>query len=510
MFKIAIFLLICMVGVSSAISIRSLGMGDVYPVTARDPSGIFCNPAYLAKADGVRLSIDNINGPIAPWNNIALSVGDLGLASSTSNQGSAYYIAQGFNVYSFLRLGVGIKILNDRRDFDLGLDLDITKNLEISAASLNEDNSVFQRKQTLAVAYKTEDWDKCFVLSYDLKGQASCGYENQFTPKAFWRVGYKVDHPTAGLTLPLNQHIDADLAFDMARENPTLTFGLELFRNTENKRRNTNHSLNFGKAIAGEDKFIEIEGYNIHYVEAGQGHPLVLIGGGIHTTHHWDPYLKEFAARYRVINIDHVGAAESDKPQYFFNYTIEEQAEIINELLDTIGIKEAYLLGYSYGGSIALYLAGNYPDKYRKVIAIEGFVRGINTISLDDRYRQGAVALRHDIEYLNAYLVKDFVTSHYRFRYPYFNYKTWYQLNRSVLYADYREEVRNIKGPVLYYLGTKSWAYDFLRPTREYIEKNIKDLKLIVVEGADHDVDRYDQAKFLEQVLEFLGKEQIK
>ena len=35
-------------GTSVALSIRSIGMGDAYPITALDPSGIYYNPAYLA------------------------------------------------------------------------------------------------------------------------------------------------------------------------------------------------------------------------------------------------------------------------------------------------------------------------------------------------------------------------------------------------------------------------------------------------------------------------------
>jgi len=507
-------------GVSLALSTRSLGMGDAYPLTARDPSGIFYNPAYLAKADGVRVSLDNIAGSVLPRNNIALSIGDLGIACNSDTRGPIYYIAQAFNTYSFLHLGIGAKFSDTQRNVDIGLDADITKNLAVSAALLNEKDINFSS------ALKTEDGDKCLVASYGPNGNLKLGYENQFSDKAFWRLGYNVDHPSAGLTLPAGPYIDFDLAADFAGENTKILWGINLFRNTENKRVNSNHSINFGKAIVGEDKFITIEGFNIHYVDTGfsrdtlslwkrgttsaptgegfQPRTLVLLGGGIHFTHHWDPYMKQLAQKFRVINIDQLGAGESDKPDYFFGYTVAEQAELINELLNRIGIKEAYLLGYCYGGSIAFYLAGHYPERYKRLVIIEGFVRGINTIPISDKLRPGALKMRHDVEYLNAYLLRDFITWHYRLLYPYFNSKMWYQLNKDVLYADLREDIRNLKAPVLYYAGTKSWAYEFLGPTKDYIKENIKDLKFIEIEGAGHDVDRFDQTEFLRQVFEFL------
>ncbi|MDD5593624.1 MAG: alpha/beta hydrolase [Candidatus Margulisbacteria bacterium] len=487
-----------------ALSIRSLGMGNIYSPAAHDPSGIFYNPAFLARNDSLRLSFDNILGPIAPRNNATVSLGDLGLAGSLNDQGTVYYLASGFNTYSFLRLGVGVKAINGRKDFDFGLDWDVIKNVGLSAAVLNEDNAFLPQKLPITLSFKTDDGDKSLIFSYD--GNPRVGYENQISAKAFWRVGYNADHPTAGLTIPLGQNIDIDTALDLAPGAARLLWGIELFRNTENKRVNSNHSINFGAAIVGEDKFITIEGYNLHYVDAGKGFPLILLGGGIHFTHHWDPYMEEFTKHYRVINIDHLGAGESDKPQYFFGYTIEEQAELINALLDKLGIKECYLLGYCYGGSMAFYLAGQYPERYKKLVVIEGFVRGINAIPISDRdqYRLGALAMRHDVEYLNAYLLRDVVTFHYRLLYPYFNGKMWYQLNKAVLYADLRDKIRDLKAPVLYYAGTKSWAYDFLGPTKDYIKHNVKDLKFIEIEGAGHDVDRFDQRSFETQVLDFL------
>ncbi|MBU0479364.1 alpha/beta hydrolase [bacterium] len=499
---VLIGLILC--GSCYGVSVRSLGMGNVYPLTARDPSGIFYNPAYLAKSDSIRLSFDNIYGPVLPRNNIAMSIGDLGIARSSATQGAVYYVSHGFNTYSFLRLGVGVKVLNGQKDFDIGFDADITKNIALSAALLNEENAFLPRKSSATIAYKTEDSDKCLALKYDFNGNVRVGYENQFTSKAFWRVGYNIDHPAAGLTLPIGEFVDLDLAADFAKDSSKILFGVNLFRNTENKRVNSNHSINFDRAIVGEDKFIEIEGFNIHYVEAGTGEPFVLIGGGIHYTHHWDPYMKELSKKYRVINIDHIGAGESDKPNYFFGYTIEEQGEIIHELLNRIGVKQAYLLGYCYGGSIAFYLAGQYPDKYKKLVIIEGFVRGINTIPLADRNRENSRKARHDIEYLNAYLLRDYITWNYRLLYPYFNSKMWYQLNKAVLYADLGEKIKNTKASVLYYSGTKSWAYEFLGPTKDYIKENIKKLKFVEIEGAGHDVDRFDQSRFLSEIIYFL------
>lgn len=489
-----------------ALSVRTLGMGDAYSPAAKDPSGIFYNPAYLARGDAIRLSFDNINGPIMPSNDISLSIGDTGLAHSQSNIGDTYYLSQGFNMYSFLRLGFGLNLNKEQKDFNVGIDTNITKNITASFSIMNADKKILPKETLLSVGWKTDDEDKSFVITESVENGIKIGYEQQITDKAFCRVGYNIDHPSIGATIPLGLNFDLDLAADFAKTNTSVLFGISMFRNTENKRVNSNHSINFGKAIEGEDKFINIEGFNIHYVDSGSGEPLVLIGGGIHYTHHWDPYVKELSKHFRVINIDQLGAGESDKPNYFFGYTIEEQGELIHELLQRIGVKKPNLLGYCYGGSIAFYLAGKYPKNYGKLVAIEGFIKGVNDVPIsgDPRLRAEAVRMKHDIEYLNAFVLKDYLTMNYRLLYPYYTSKMWYQVNRNVLYIDLTPVAANINAPVLYYAGTKSWANDFLIPTKEFVKKNMKNSQFIEVPGAGHDVDRYDEREFLDRVVLFL------
>lgn len=50
------------------------------------------------------------------------------------------------------------------------------------------------------------------------------------------------------------------------------------------------------------------------------------------------------------------------------NYYMEQEADLLNELLDYWQIDKAFLFGHSDGGSIALITAGKYPDKIKGII----------------------------------------------------------------------------------------------------------------------------------------------
>jgi pimeloyl-ACP methyl ester carboxylesterase len=126
----------------------------------------------------------------------------------------------------------------------------------------------------------------------------------------------------------------------------------------------------------GTDKFAVVKGYNIHYVEVGEGETLLLIPGAFSTYRHWNrmiPYLSKY---YRLLCIDYIGVGDSDKPRSGFGYTIEEQADLIAKMIESLQISKVHILGVSYGGAIALNLSARYPDKVGKIVSIEG--NGIN------------------------------------------------------------------------------------------------------------------------------------
>lgn len=116
-----------------------------------------------------------------------------------------------------------------------------------------------------------------------------------------------------------------------------------------------------------EGKYAELaNGYKIHYLDQGQGHPVVFLhGSGQGASGHSNfkgnyPFLAENG--YRVIVPDHIGYGYSDKPDDV-EYPLSFFAECIIQTLDVIGLDKVSLVGNSLGGAIALYIALNHPDR---------------------------------------------------------------------------------------------------------------------------------------------------
>ena len=99
-------------------------------------------------------------------------------------------------------------------------------------------------------------------------------------------------------------------------------------------------------------KYIQVKGLSIAYSRTGSGSALVLLHGGLNcNSRMWKPQIINLSSNFTVIAWDAPGAGKSDDtPEHF---TIEDWADCLAGFLDTIGIKQAHILGLSWGGLLA-------------------------------------------------------------------------------------------------------------------------------------------------------------
>lgn len=99
-------------------------------------------------------------------------------------------------------------------------------------------------------------------------------------------------------------------------------------------------------------KYVKVKGFSIAYSSTGNGPALVLLHGGLNCDSRvWKPQMISLSEDFTVIAWDAPGAGKSDDtPQHF---TIEDWADCLASLLDNIGIKQAHILGLSWGGLLA-------------------------------------------------------------------------------------------------------------------------------------------------------------
>ena len=123
-----------------------------------------------------------------------------------------------------------------------------------------------------------------------------------------------------------------------------------------------------------QGRFIDIDGVRLHYVERGNGRPLVLFhGNGSMIQDFESSGLIDLAAEnYRVIVFDRPGFGHSARPRNVI-WTPEAQAELFMKALDRLNVQRAIVLGHSWGASVAVALAIKHPSFVEALVLASGY-----------------------------------------------------------------------------------------------------------------------------------------
>src|SRR5947209_13730784 len=121
-------------------------------------------------------------------------------------------------------------------------------------------------------------------------------------------------------------------------------------------------------------RFVGINGVRLHYVERGQGEPLVLLHGNGSMIQDFESsgLLGMAAQKYRVIAFDRPGFGHSERPRATV-WTPQAQADLIHAALAKLGVTRAIVLGHSWGASVAVALAEKHPQAVASLVLASGY-----------------------------------------------------------------------------------------------------------------------------------------
>jgi pimeloyl-ACP methyl ester carboxylesterase len=127
-----------------------------------------------------------------------------------------------------------------------------------------------------------------------------------------------------------------------------------------------------------QSRFATIDGYRVHYYALGleTGPVVVLVhglGGRCEDWQNLAPYLVK--AGFRVYMPDLLGHGHSARPGDF-SYSVPDQAAMVVGFMNSLGLRQVDLGGWSMGGWIAQRIAADHPDRVRRLVLFDS--AGIN------------------------------------------------------------------------------------------------------------------------------------
>jgi len=107
--------------------------------------------------------------------------------------------------------------------------------------------------------------------------------------------------------------------------------------------------------------------------ELGAGPPVVLLHGNPLSSRVWRDVLPHLAERARCLAPDFIGMGNSGKPD--IEYRFADHARYLDAWFDALALGEVILVGYDWGGSLAMDWAARHPSRVRGLVVFETFLR---------------------------------------------------------------------------------------------------------------------------------------
>ena len=110
------------------------------------------------------------------------------------------------------------------------------------------------------------------------------------------------------------------------------------------------------------------DGTRLYYESTGSGYPLLFSHEFAGDYRSWEPQVRYFARRYRVIAYNARGYPPSDVPEDVGAYSQARAMDDIAQLLEALQVPQAHVVGLSMGGYATLHFGLNYPQMARSLV----------------------------------------------------------------------------------------------------------------------------------------------
>lgn len=133
---------------------------------------------------------------------------------------------------------------------------------------------------------------------------------------------------------------------------------------------------------------LTINGYTMAYRDEGTGEPLLLVHGFPLSGVMWNPQIEEFKRDYRLIvpDLRGLGQSAAGAPTDRFS-SVDEYADDLRTLLDTLGLAKVVFVGLSMGGYIAFAFYRRYPERVRALVLCDTRSEADSEETRQNRYK---------------------------------------------------------------------------------------------------------------------------
>jgi len=138
-------------------------------------------------------------------------------------------------------------------------------------------------------------------------------------------------------------------------------------KKVENMNRHYMKNETFNETYPFQPHFKNINGFKMHYVDEGEGEPIVCLHGMPTWSYLYRNFIKELSNTHHVIAPDQMGFGKSDVPQDK-EYRMQEHIDNLTKLLLKLDLEDITLVVQDWGGPIGFGFAVDNPKSIKRLV----------------------------------------------------------------------------------------------------------------------------------------------
>jgi haloalkane dehalogenase len=120
-----------------------------------------------------------------------------------------------------------------------------------------------------------------------------------------------------------------------------------------------------------DSHFLEVGGVRMHYLDEGEGEPVLCVHGNPTWSFHYRRLAFELRHSHRVVVPDHVGCGLSDRPgDDRYRYTLARRIDDLTALVNHLDLSSVNLVVHDWGGAIGLGWAVRHPERVARLVIL--------------------------------------------------------------------------------------------------------------------------------------------
>lgn len=139
-------------------------------------------------------------------------------------------------------------------------------------------------------------------------------------------------------------------------------------------------------------KFVDVEGQRIHYVEAGEGDPILFLHGNPTSAYLWRNIIPYAAEGGRAIAMDLIGMGKSAKPDIAYRFS--DHVRFVDGFIEALKLKNITLVVHDWGSGLGFHYARRHPENVKAIAFLEAIIRPIAWSDFPPNFKMGFRLMR--------------------------------------------------------------------------------------------------------------------